>query len=45
MPLLGLGAWGFSWLQAALPPVASNLRVVRVPDSGHWLIPEITFAA
>ena len=40
MPVLGLGATGYGWLQAALPPVASDFRVVRVPDSGHFVAEE-----
>ena len=37
MPVLGLGATGYTWLQAAVPPKATNFRLVKVENSGHFM--------
>jgi len=37
MPVLGLGATGYAWLQAAVTPKATNFRVVKIENSGHFL--------
>ena len=39
MPVLALGGPGYGWLKMALAPKASNLRVIHIKDSGHF-IPE-----
>lgn len=37
MPVLGLGAPGYTWLQAAIPLKATNFRVVKIENSGHFM--------
>jgi pimeloyl-ACP methyl ester carboxylesterase len=37
MPVLGLGATGYAWLQAAVTPKATNFRAVKIENSGHFL--------
>lgn len=39
MPVLALGGIGYPWLQAALPPKVTDLKLVKVENSGHF-IPE-----
>ena len=39
MPVLALGATGYDWLKASVTPKATNFRLVRVENSGHF-IPE-----
>lgn len=39
MPVLALGGIGYPWLQAALPPKAPDLKLVKVENSGHF-VPE-----
>jgi pimeloyl-ACP methyl ester carboxylesterase len=40
MPVLGLGSTGYGWLQAAVPPVAIDFRLVKVERSGHFVAEE-----
>jgi pimeloyl-ACP methyl ester carboxylesterase len=40
MPVLGLGSTGYAWLQAAVPPVTTDFRLVKVEDSGHFIADE-----
>ena len=45
MPVLGLGATGYTWLQAAVTPKATNFKVVKIDNSGHFIPeeqPEVT---
>ena len=45
MPVLGLGSINYEWLKASLAPKASNVRIVKVDNSGHFFPeeqPEIT---
>jgi pimeloyl-ACP methyl ester carboxylesterase len=37
MPILGLGSTGYTWLKAALTPKATNFRLVKVENSGHFM--------
>ena len=39
MPVLALGGPGFNWLKSTMPAKSTNLEVVKIPDSGHF-IPE-----
>lgn len=40
MPVLGLGGPGYAWLRSTLERHASDLRVVRVENSGHFIAEE-----
>ena len=45
MPVLGLGSTGYTWLQAAVTPKATNIKVVKIENSGHFIPeeqPEVT---
>jgi pimeloyl-ACP methyl ester carboxylesterase len=45
MPVLGLGSTGYAWLQAAVTPRATNFRLVKIENSGHYIQeeqPEVT---
>ena len=45
MPVLGLGSTGYTWLQAAVTPKATNFKVVKIENSGHFIPeeqPEVT---
>jgi pimeloyl-ACP methyl ester carboxylesterase len=45
MPVPGLGSINYEWLKASLAPKASNVRIVKVDNSGHFFLeehPEIT---
>jgi pimeloyl-ACP methyl ester carboxylesterase len=37
MPVLGLGSTGYGWLKAAVTPKASDFRLVKVENSGHFM--------
>lgn len=37
MPVLALGATGYTWLKAAVTPKATNLQLVKIENSGHFL--------
>jgi len=37
MPVLGLAGLGYSWLKAVLSRKATNLRVLKVANSGHFI--------
>jgi pimeloyl-ACP methyl ester carboxylesterase len=37
MPVLGLGSTGYTWLKAAVTPKATNFRLVKVENSGHFM--------
>jgi pimeloyl-ACP methyl ester carboxylesterase len=37
MPVLGLGSTGYTWLKAAVTPKATNFRLVKVENSGHFI--------
>ena len=37
MPVLGLGSTGYGWLQAAVTPKATNFRLVKIENSGHFM--------
>ena len=37
MPVLGLGSTGYGWLRAAVTPKATNFRLVKVENSGHFM--------
>ncbi|BAV06918.1 Pimeloyl-ACP methyl ester carboxylesterase [Filimonas lacunae] len=39
MPVLGLGGPGYGWLNYTLPKKATNVKVVKVENSGHF-VPE-----
>jgi len=40
MPVLGLGGPGYGWLKATLEPTVSNLKVVKMEGSGHFIAEE-----
>jgi pimeloyl-ACP methyl ester carboxylesterase len=40
MPVLGLGGPGYDWLKATLEAKATDLRVIKVEDSGHFIAEE-----
>ncbi|WNG28266.1 alpha/beta hydrolase [Cystobacter fuscus] len=40
MPVLGLGGPGFGWLNATLSGKATDLRVIKVEGSGHFIAEE-----
>jgi pimeloyl-ACP methyl ester carboxylesterase len=40
MPVLGLGGPGYSWLKATLSGKATDLRVLKVEGSGHFIAEE-----
>ncbi|EPX55563.1 alpha/beta hydrolase fold having protein [Cystobacter fuscus DSM 2262] len=40
MPVLGLGGPGFGWLKATLSGKATDLRVIKVEGSGHFIAEE-----
>jgi pimeloyl-ACP methyl ester carboxylesterase len=40
MPVLGLGGPGYSWLKATLSGKATDLRVIKVEGSGHFIAEE-----
>ncbi len=45
MPVLGLASIDYEWLKASLAPKASNVRMVKVDNSGHFFPeepPEVT---
>ena len=37
MPVLGLGSTGYGWLKAAVTPKATDFRLVKVENSGHFM--------
>ncbi len=37
MPVLGIAGPGYNWLKATLDLKATNLRVVKLPNSGHFV--------
>lgn len=41
MPVLALGGPGYGWLAGVMPAKASNLKVVKVADSGHFIAEEV----
>ncbi|MHA4844748.1 alpha/beta hydrolase [Flavitalea antarctica] len=40
LPVLGLGATGYGWLQAAVTPVTTNFTLIKVENSGHYIADE-----
>jgi len=36
MPVIGVGATGYGWLQASVTPKATHFRLVKVENSGHF---------
>jgi len=45
VPVLGLGSLAYEYLKLTLPPIASNVKVVRIGNSGHFIVeeqPEVT---
>ncbi len=40
IPLLALGSTGYGWLQASVPLVATNFKLVKVENSGHFMVEE-----
>jgi len=40
MPVLGLGGPGYSWLKATLSTKATDLKVIKVEGSGHFIAEE-----
>jgi pimeloyl-ACP methyl ester carboxylesterase len=40
LPVLGLGSTGYGWLQAAVTPVATDFKLVKVENSGHFMAEE-----
>jgi pimeloyl-ACP methyl ester carboxylesterase len=40
MPVLGLGSTGYGWLEASLVPKCTNVRLVRIENSGHFVAEE-----
>ncbi|WP_219226218.1 alpha/beta fold hydrolase [Pedobacter antarcticus] len=40
MPVLGVGGSGFELLARELPPYATNLKVVKIEGSGHFILEE-----
>jgi pimeloyl-ACP methyl ester carboxylesterase len=40
MPVLGLGGPGYEWLKATLEAKATDLRVIKMEDSGHFIAEE-----
>ena len=41
MPVLALGGPGFNWLAGVMPAKASDLKLVRVVNSGHFIAEEV----
>ncbi len=41
MPVLALGGPGYGWLAGVMPAKATNVRVVRLADSGHFIPDEV----
>lgn len=41
MPVLALGGPGYGWLAAVMPAKASDLKVVRIANSGHFIAEEV----
>jgi pimeloyl-ACP methyl ester carboxylesterase len=37
MPVLGLGATGYGWLKASVTPKATDFRLVKIENSGHFM--------
>ena len=37
MPVLGLASTGYDWLKASVTPKATNFRLVKVENSGHFI--------
>jgi pimeloyl-ACP methyl ester carboxylesterase len=40
VPVLGLGSIGYEYLKLTLPQVASNVKAVRIENSGHFIVEE-----
>lgn len=40
MPVLGIGGSGYELLARELPPYATNLKVVKIEGSGHFILEE-----
>jgi len=40
MPVLGLGSIGYDWLQASLVPKGTQVKLVKVENSGHFFADE-----
>jgi pimeloyl-ACP methyl ester carboxylesterase len=41
MPVLALGGPGYNWLASVMPAKASDLKLVRIADSGHFIAEEV----
>ena len=41
LPVLALGGPGYNWLAGVMPAKASNLQVVRMANSGHFIAEEV----
>jgi pimeloyl-ACP methyl ester carboxylesterase len=41
MPVLALGGPGYGWLAYVMPPKATDLKVVRIENSGHFIAEEV----
>jgi pimeloyl-ACP methyl ester carboxylesterase len=41
MPVLALGGPGYGWLAGVMPAKATNLKVVHLADSGHFIPDEV----
>jgi pimeloyl-ACP methyl ester carboxylesterase len=40
LPVLGLGSTGYDWLKASVTPAATNFKLVKVENSGHFMAEE-----
>jgi len=40
VPVLGLGSIAYEYLKLMLPQVASNVKVIRIENSGHFFVEE-----
>ena len=36
MPILGLGSTGYDWLKASLIPKGTNVKLLKIDNSGHF---------
>lgn len=36
MPVLGLGSTGYGWLRGSLVPAGTNVKLIRIENSGHF---------
>jgi pimeloyl-ACP methyl ester carboxylesterase len=40
MPVLALAGPGYNWMNAVMTAKATNVKIVKIPDCGHFILEE-----